>query len=110
MQRVAVARQRADGQAGVGDHLRVCLRRVRIARQRIEVEMILPRPAAGPELERHRFPAPAPLSSISPRIECAVDRREQTELHRAAPMRAATLVQTPPWRWLSSTASTTHAA
>ena len=52
MQRVAVARQRADRQAGVGDLLAVVGRARLLVEQRVEVEMIAARPAAGAELDR----------------------------------------------------------
>ncbi len=75
-----------------------------VGEQPIDVEMIASRPATGAELDRLNPERPHLLEHLR-LIQLAEHRREQSELHDAR-----TLVQTPPARWLASTASTMQAA
>ena len=99
MQRVAVARQRADGQARVLDHRPVVAGRAGVVEQRREVEVVVPRPAAGAELDRLHVAQGQTLRQHRPDIQAAEHRREHAQLHRVL----LTSVHTPPCRWLSST-------
>jgi hypothetical protein len=52
MKRVAVARQGADGEAGIRDHLPILARAALVGQQRVEVHVIAPGPAARANLDR----------------------------------------------------------
>src|SRR5450432_1172124 len=111
MQRIVVARQGADRQAGVRDHLAVVAGFGSVVEQRIEVEMIAAGPAACAELDGLDFSERPHLREHLRHLQRTEHGSEHTKFHRAASAGASarTLVQTAPCRWLSRIASTTHA-
>src|SRR5581483_8991757 len=109
VERIAVARERADRQPRV---LELVPERVRAAvalQQRVHVEMIAAGPSAGPELQRLNLPERSNLVDHLLLRERAEHGREQPQLHDAVTL-SRTAVQTAPARWLSRTASTMQAA
>src|SRR5688572_27057573 len=110
VQRVVVARQRADLKARVRDPLPELAGLRRVREQRVRIQMLMARPAAGAELNRGDVLQCANAAQHRRRIEVAEHGREQSEFHRvSAKVSALTRVHTPPRRWLSRIASTTSA-
>src|SRR5579864_4389031 len=117
MERVAVARQRADGQPCVAQLLEERARASFVREERIDIEVIVAGPAARAQLQRLDSSQGADFGQHLLLIQPTQHRSEQTEFHRdsrLAPsdfsVSARTAVQTPPRRWLASTASTMVAA
>src|SRR5262249_38402017 len=107
---VAVARQGADGQARILEALAKLVRACPVVEQRIDVQMIVPGPAAGSDLDRLDFAERLHFPEHLIERKAAEHRSEDAELHRETSARVSTFVHTPPRLWLSSIASTTAAA
>ena len=82
MERVAVAGQGADGQPGVLDHRPVVAGGTGIVEERHRIQVVVPRPAAGAELDCLHMAQGAHLRQHRPDIQSAKHRREHAELHR----------------------------
>ena len=108
MKRVAVTRQCADCQAGIAELPAKLSRPLLILCERVDVEMVVTGPSARSKLERLNLLERPHLCQHLVERQLAEDRREETKFHKRSYVR--TSVQTPPRRWLSSTASTRHAA
>jgi hypothetical protein len=99
MQRIVVARQRADLEARVRDPLPELASLRFVGEQRLRIEMVIARPAAGAELNRGDVLQGANAAQHRRRIEVAEHGREQSKFHRvSARVAAPTGVHTPPCR------------
>src|SRR5207247_4980260 len=99
MEWVAMARQRADRQARIIQFLPEGRRALRVGGERLDVHMIVARPAARAELERLDFSEGPHLREHLVERKFAEDRRKKTKFHASLYVRTA--VQTPPRRWPS---------
>jgi len=81
MQRVAMARQRADREAGVCDHLPVLTRAALVGEQRVEVQVIAARPAAGAELDRLKLLQRSDVGEHLRQGQFAEHRSEDAKFH-----------------------------
>src|SRR5262245_2959263 len=109
MERVAMTRKSADEEAGICDHLAV-LAGTRGIGECLEIHVCVPRPAARAKLERLDVAQGFHLRDQIAHGEAPEHRCEQSNLHvQAVDVPWSILVQDPPLRWLSRTASTTRA-
>src|SRR5262245_42692481 len=85
MQRVAVARQRADRQAGIRDHGAVVGRLAAILQEALEIEMPVARPAAGSDFKRLYLAERPYLREHLLDAQPAEYGREETKFQRIPP-------------------------
>jgi hypothetical protein len=96
MQRVAMARQCADGEAGIGETLAVGLRVARACKQPVGVDVIATGPAAGADFDRrHVLERAYGLEHLGER-QPAEHGSEDAEFHADRPPPFATPVSPPP--------------
>jgi hypothetical protein len=81
MERIAVARQRADRQAGVGDHLLVLASRRWIGQQQIELDVSVSGPATRSQLDRVDAPERAHLCEHVLDAQRRKDGCEESNFH-----------------------------
>ena len=82
MQRIAVTRQGANREAGVGNHPPVVARLRRVVHQIIELEMIGPGPGARAKLDRLNFSERLHLREHLFSAELSKNRREDSKFHQ----------------------------
>ena len=96
VQRIAVAREGADGQAGVGQQLPIG-RGAAVTFDHLSevIEVRTPRPAAGPQFDRFHVPQRLHLRDHLGRREVSEYRCEYAQFHRTLPTSSAGLHRRP---------------